>query len=198
MCAGILNLMIGHITGTILATTPKYALVNVQGIGYQVHLTEEKLRTLHTGGVVSYWTYLAVRETSLDLFGFDDEEELQFFEMLLDVSGIGPRSALSIIGVASINTIRQAIAQGDTSYLTKVSGIGKRTAERIVVELRDRLGSYMTAAGSSGLQSDSETIEALQALGYSLQEARTAAKEIPSDLTSINDRIKAALQIINK
>lgn len=189
--------MIGHITGTVLAITSKYALVDVQGVGYQIHLNETKLLSLKTGGIISFWTHLAVRENALDLFGFDNEEELRFFEMLLDVSGIGPRSALGILGITSLDTLRQAIAQGDTSYLTKVSGIGKRTAEKIVVELRDRLNAYLGESGSQSLQSDTEVLEALQALGYNLIEARNAVKEIPEDVEGTNNRIKAALTVIN-
>lgn len=190
--------MIRQIQGNILKIEPRSVIVSVQGIGYQIHMAEASLLSLSKGQEITIWTHLAVRENSMDLFGFFTEQELTFFEMLLDVSGIGPRSALGIIGIASIEMLKKAIAHNDTSHLTKVSGIGKKTAEKIVVELRDKLANYIEEGGSLELQGDNEVFEALQALGYTIGEARHAMKEISADISDTGDRIKEALKAINQ
>ena len=105
---------------------------------------------------------MAVRENSLDLYGFQNIEELNFFELLLDVSGIGPKSALSVLSVASIKTLQKAIATSDTSYLTKVSGIGRKTAEKIVIELRDKLKAFSSKENMADLRDEGDVIEALK------------------------------------
>ena len=120
--------MIGFIEGTIKMTTAKYAIVSTGGVGYKIFATTELLGKLHSQSECALFTHLAVREDALDLYGFENEAELSFFELLLSVSGIGPRSALGILSIANIETLERAIATGDTGYLTKVSGIGRKTA----------------------------------------------------------------------
>ncbi|MCR4330264.1 MAG: Holliday junction branch migration protein RuvA, partial [Patescibacteria group bacterium] len=142
---------------------------------------------------VSLWTHLAVRETSLDLYGFLEQPELEFFEMLITISGIGPKSALGILSVAPIDTIKHAIASGDTSYLTKVSGIGKKNAEKIVVELRDKLGGAHALDGTM-LKEDADVVAVLQSIGYSVKEARDALKGISKDTVGTSEKIKEALK----
>ncbi|MCD8495151.1 MAG: Holliday junction branch migration protein RuvA [Candidatus Pacebacteria bacterium] len=122
--------MIRHLRGTIYARTDKSVILDVHGTGYEIFVPQGILMTLAEGQDAALWTHLAVRETSMELFGFQDMQYLVFFEMLLGVSGIGPRSALGIIDIASLETLQKAIAHDDISYLTKVSGIGKRTAEK--------------------------------------------------------------------
>jgi holliday junction DNA helicase RuvA len=128
----------------------------------------------------------------LDLYGFLEMEELGFFEMLIGVSGIGPRSALAILGIASIETLRKAISTGDTAYLTKISGIGRKTAEKIVIELRDKMGADIS---TTSLQGELDALEALKSLGYSQNEARDALKKVPAE-ANINIKIKEALKIL--
>ena len=125
--------MISRITGTLLQLDLKNAIIDVAGIGYKVHMGGETIEALagNVGQPVSLFTYLAVRENSLDLYGFKNQETLSMFELLITVSGIGPKSAMGILAVASEHTIREAIISEDTSYLTKVSGIGKKNAEKI-------------------------------------------------------------------
>jgi Holliday junction DNA helicase RuvA len=187
--------MIQKLTGTVGHVGARSVVVEVGGVGYEVNLPDSGLAIAQPGMHISYWTYLAVRENSMELFGFETHQELEFFNMLLDVSGIGPRGALGIISIASINTLKKAIANQDTSYLTKVSGIGKKTAQKIVVELADKLALHSSDDGD--LQTESETLEALQALGYSLQQSREALQQVPSDVVGTNDRLKHALQVIN-
>src|SRR3989338_4242391 len=120
--------------------------------------------------------------------------ELEFFEMLINVSGIGPKGALTILGVASIETLRKAIGTGDISYLTKISGIGKKTAEKIVIELRDKVGKEKEG---SSLQGELDAMEALKSLGYSQNEVRETLKKVPSDLDT-NKKIREALKVLGK
>jgi len=185
--------MIGHIEGDIFAVRLGYAIVQVQGIGYKTSLSKEALAGLQPGTKVSLWTYHVVREDVSDLYGFRSEEELRFFEMLLTVSGIGPKSALAILDIATIETLRSAISTGRSEYLTKVSGIGKKTAEKIIVELRDKVGAGIEG-GTAALKGEEEALEALKALGYSQQEARDALRKVPIEFTSSNDRLREALR----
>ncbi len=190
-------LMISHISGLVLDISEKYAVVDVQGLGYKVYCATDTLAGLRLDSPASLHTYLAVREDALDLYGFPTSEEKDFFEMLISVSGIGPRSALGILSVATTGTLKQAIGTGDTSYLTKVSGIGRKTAEKVVLELRDKMRGHVSSKESSGaLRAESDVVEALKSLGYSQNEARDALKEIPADIVGANARIKEALRIL--
>jgi len=184
--------------GIILQVSQKFIIINKNGIGYRVHVTEEILSSLNIGDILSLWIYTAVRENSIDLYGFSSSEEMAFFELLLEVSGIGPKSALATLGIASIETLKKAIATGDTSYLNKVSGIGKKTAERIVIELRDKLISYKNNEGDFSLRDEGDVIEALKSLGYSQSEAREALKQVPKEIEGANAKIKESLKILAK
>ena len=189
--------MIASIKGNITYKTDKFVIVDVNGVGYKIHVTTDALVSLKEGDKTSFWTYTAVRENSLDLYGFNTIEEMSFFELLLNVSGIGPKSALSTLTVAPLEILRRAIAIGDTSYLNKVSGIGKKTAEKIIVELRDKLKEYKDEEGATGsLRDESDLLEALKSLGYNQNEARDALKKIPSSVEGTNARIKEALKIL--
>ncbi|KKW08789.1 MAG: Holliday junction ATP-dependent DNA helicase RuvA [Candidatus Kaiserbacteria bacterium GW2011_GWA2_49_56] len=141
------------------------------------------------------WTHLAVREDVLDLYGFRTEEELHVFELLLTVPGIGPRSALAILDIASIETLRSAISAGNASYLTNVSGIGRKTAEKIVLELREKIGAGTEGAGRS-LSGDEEALEAMRALGYTVSEARDALRKVPQEVAGGSARLREALRMI--
>jgi Holliday junction DNA helicase RuvA len=188
--------MIAHIKGKILDKTSKFLVIEAGGIGYQVFLNTNTLsNSPSTGEEISLWTYMAVRENSMDLYGFETIDEKSFFELLLDVSGIGPRSALSILALAPIEILKKAIGSGDISYLTKVSGIGRKTAEKIVVELRDKLASLGHKDDVGILQGDADVLAALESLGYSAQIARSILKEIDQSL-STNDKIKEALKLL--
>src|SRR3989344_8836564 len=128
--------MIGHLEGKLIYKDSKSIIVDISGVGYKINVSLDVLsKSKKIDGEISLWIHTHIREDMLDLYGFLEREELEFFEMLISVSGIGPRSALVILGIASIETLRKAIGAGDTSYLTKISGIGKKTAEKIVIEL---------------------------------------------------------------
>ena len=185
--------MIGSIRGKIGLKTDKYILVETGGVGYKVNASTDTLaKSGKQGDEVSFFIHTHVREDSLDLYGFLSNEELSFFEMLINVSGIGPRSALAILGIASIDTLKRAIGSGDTAYMTKISGIGKKTAEKIIIELRDKMGESKLG---SEMQEELDALEALKSLGYSQNEAREALKSIKTELNT-NAKIKAALKIL--
>ena len=189
--------MISHLTGTVIELSDKYILIDVRGVGYKVYSATDTLATLREDAPASLFTYLAVREAALDLYGFTSSEEQNIFELLLSVSGIGPKSAISILSFTSVETLKKAIGTGDTSYLTKVSGIGRKTAEKVVLELRDKLRANVNMKENPGeLRAESDVVEALKSLGYSQNEARDALKEVSSEIVGTNARIREALKIL--
>ena len=192
--------MISMLRGTIVDITEKYIVIDVAGVGYKVSCTKETLSVVHDGIQTSIHTYLVVREDALDLYGFATTNERAFFELLISVSGIGPKSALTILSTSGVDTLTQAIGTGDTGYLTKVGGIGRKTAEKIVLELRDKLRANVDIKkeSSNSLRTESDIIEALKALGYSQNEAREAIQEVPDTILGPNARIKEALKILVK
>lgn len=189
--------MIGYLSGEVRALRAGFCILLTGGVGYKVAASKHVLASLSAGSQAAFWTHLAVREDVLDLYGFSSEEELHFFELLLTVSGIGPKSALAILDIASIETLRAAIAQGRAEYMTKVSGIGRKTAEKIVVELRDKVG-VGTAGAEGALKGDEDALEALAALGYSTAEARDALRKVPQNVEKGADRLREALKLLGR
>ncbi|MBI2096286.1 MAG: Holliday junction branch migration protein RuvA [Candidatus Taylorbacteria bacterium] len=187
--------MISYLEGIVFHKDLKSAVVKAGGVGYKVFATPEVLEKLRLGQTAALWTYEAVREDSHDLYGFLTKENLNLFELLLTVSGIGPKTALAILNLASPNTIRKAASSGDTSYLIKVSGIGRKTAERIVVELKEKIGPAEAGGGTEG---QVEVAEALKSLGYSAGEVREAIKKIPETLTGTSERLKHVLKLLGR
>jgi len=190
--------MIARLEGIIVHIDTKFIIIDVSGVGYKLSITNENIGSSVLGEHSTFWVYTAVRENSIDLYGFKSINEMSFFELLLDVSGIGPRGALSILSIAPIDTLKRAIATGDTGYLNKVSGIGKKTAEKIIIELRDKLKDYNNDDEPGLLRDESDILEALKSLGYSQGEARDALKQVPVTTIGTNARIKEALRILGK
>jgi len=186
--------MIGFIEGVVKALRAGYTIISAGGVGYKIATTKYVLARLSLGESASLWTHLAVREDSLDLYGFETEAELRFFELLLTVSGVGPKSALAVLDIASIETLRTAIAKENSTYLTKVSGIGRKTAEKIVFELKEKVG--VASEGVGALKDDEDAIDAMRALGYTPAEARGALRKIPNAIIGSNDRLREALKIV--
>lgn len=194
--------MIAHLKGHIIHLDLKFLVLDVSGVGYKVYVstpTTEKLSVLNNERKeVSLYTYLAVREDALDLYGFLSREEQDFFELLLTISGIGPKSAISILNVATVDTLKEAIYNDDPSYLTKVSGLGKKSAEKIVRELKEKveyLPSKSPTESAKNQSNNTSLIEALMALGFSGEVARNAAKKTDRD-SSLNEQIKQALKFL--
>ena len=187
--------MIGYVEGEVVGVRPGFVIVSAAGVGYKVHATKETLAGIKEGGRVALWTHLAVREDVLDLYGFLEEMTLGFFQLLLTVNGIGPKSALAILDIAEISTLQSAIATGNDTYLTKVSGIGKKTAAKIVLELKDKVGPA-SADDARAAAGDEDALEAMHALGYSRHESREALRKVPSTLEKSADRLREALKIL--
>lgn len=185
--------MIGYITGKPLFEIEHNIIIDVRGVGYQINITEQTLAWALMQSDISLWIHTLVRENNLDLYGFETKNELYFFKKLLDVSGIGPKSALGIISLASTDTLYQAIVNNNIAFLTSVSGIGKKTAERMCIELRDKLKDYGGETEARVHAGDVDVIDALISLGYSPAQAHNALSEIDPEITETNDRIKAAL-----
>lgn len=187
--------MIAQLTGEVARKDSRGIVLDVDGVGYRVHVVREHGGRIAIGAKISLLTYLAVRETALDLYGFENTEALDYFELLITVPGIGPKSALAILSLAAPEVLRRAILADDTTYLTRVSGIGRKSAEKIIVTLKDKLGRLQD--GEPGLLTDEvETLEALQALGYTLTEAREAVKKAPVKNADVGAKVKAALKIL--
>ncbi len=192
--------MIAQLKGVVAEIIGNSVILFVSGVGYKIYTTAEvikKIRKLKDKEIILK-THLAVRETSLDIYGFLDSEELRFFEMLISISGIGPKSAIAILNVADTETLKKAISSGESSYLIKVSGIGKKNAEKIIIELRDKLGTIENLKDTEALTGEIDTLEALQTLGYSQKEAREAMKKIEKNISGSKNLLKEALKILGK
>jgi holliday junction DNA helicase RuvA len=189
--------MISQLTGQISYKGDNYVILNVSGIGYKIFVTAEtsqELQSNQTEDKITLWTHLAVRENSLDLYGFLNKTDLNFFEMLITISGIGPKTALGILNVATTETLVSAISSKDTSYLTKVSGIGQKNAEKIILELKNKISNFEDVNQNN--QGDIDVLEALKTLGYSNKDAVEALKKIDKKTTDVGDKIKEALKFL--
>ncbi len=193
----MIRAMIAQLHGTITYKSVKFIIIDVGGVGYKVSAGLDTLEKIHLGDTPRLWTYLAVREDALDLYGFMSEEELGFFELLISISGIGPRSALSILSTATIPTIKKAVARSDGQYLHKVSGIGRKTAEKIVLELKNKLHSTDEEQAEAD-RDEGDSLEALKSIGYGEREAREALKKVSSETTDTGERVKQAIKILGK
>lgn len=189
--------MIGKLTGSWGGAEDGIGLIEVGGVGYAVRVPFYTLTT-KVGTLVSLYIHTAVREDAIDLYGFATAEELSFFKQLTSVSGVGPKTALGVLNVSDIKSLKRSIAAGDASALTKVFGIGKKSAERIVVELRDKLALEQSGKPSdlsAFAGDDGEVIEALMALGYKAEESRAALRAIGQEGSgNIKERLGAALK----
>ncbi len=188
--------MISSLAGTVRHKESGSVVVDVSGVGYKVSVTTDVALEATLSQPIFLWTHLAVRETSLDLFGFLEKEALDTFELLITISGIGPKTALGILNVASPSTLRQAVSGADTTYLTRVSGIGKKNAEKIVLELRDKL-KILESDKSLDTKTEGDALEALVSLGYSEREAREAIKKLPKEIKDTSERVRHALKNLN-
>lgn len=189
--------MIARLVGSIVSIKDNAIVLDVQGVGYRVTASAHTLGKVAGRGETTLHIYTHVREDVLALYGFLDEEELAMFELLISVSGVGPKAALGILAVADPASIASAVLRHDASILTKVSGVGKKTAERVILELENKVGK-VSAEKHESVTSDSEALDALLAMGYSVHEAREAVKAVPADVTSVGERVKAALKLLGR
>jgi len=186
--------MIGRLTGVLAEKSPPQLLIDVNGLGYEVDVPMSSFYNLPAlGEHVTLLTHFVVREDAQVLFGFLTHEERTTFRELVKISGVGPRTALSILSGLSVTELAHAVSLQESGRLVKVPGIGKKTAERLLLELKGKLGDALTAPTTVANDAQADILQALVALGYSEREAATALKNLPAD-ASVSDGIKLALK----
>jgi Holliday junction DNA helicase RuvA len=188
--------MIATLEGRIVAKGENYVVVAVGGVGFKVYVPSSVLARLGgTGQEVSLFTHMHVRENEIALYGCSTPDELALFDLLLGVSGIGPKVALNVVSMMSTDALRDAIARGDAAMLTRIPGVGKKTAERVMLDLKDKLGVGLEFVSYPALtHADAEVISALTSLGYSIAEAQAALRSLPPEDLILEERIRLALQ----
>ena len=192
--------MIGRIQGILVSVHPPRLLVDCQGVGYEIDVPMSTLYQLpETNQKITLLTHFQVREDAQQLFGFATETEREAFRQLIKISGVGSRTALAVLSGMSVNELAQAIAMQEAGRLTQVPGIGKKTAERLCLELKGKLAPDLGIVGGKpqAIEASSEILQALLALGYSEKEAHLALKQIPSD-TTVSDGIRMGLKYLSK
>ncbi|PZO10700.1 MAG: Holliday junction branch migration protein RuvA [Burkholderiales bacterium] len=192
--------MIGKLTGTLLEKNPPQILLDCHGVGYEVDVPMSTFYNLPaTGEKVALLTHFVVREDAQILYGFATAPEREAFRQLIKISGVGPRTALSVLSGMSVGDLAQAITTQDSGRIIKVPGIGKKTAERLLLELKGKLGADLNLTGGGPAQSDvqSDIQQALMALGYSDKDAAAALKPLPADV-GVSEGIKLALKALAK
>ncbi len=189
--------MIATLSGKITEKIGDVVVLSCNGVGYGLLVTFEDFGALEIGTETKLYVYEHIRENSHDLFGFKNIETKRMFELLLSVNGVGPKMALAILSIANMNQVKQAIAGGDTKFISQANGVGKRVAERVVVDLKDKVGLVSSDDAMDFLTTSAdpndEAMQALVALGYSVQDAAEALKNVDNKLPT-EDRIKAALK----
>jgi len=187
--------MIASLQGRSTAKGDNYVVIDVSGVGFKVFVPPSLLDRLSgIGQELNLFTHLHVRENELSLYGFGTPDELALFEMLLRVSGVGPKVALKIVSIMSVEALREAIARGDAAMLIRVPGVGKKTAERVMMDLKDKLGVAGLVLHPGLTHVDAEVISALTSLGYSIAEAQAALRSLPSEDLALEEKIRLVLQ----
>jgi len=190
--------MISYLKGKIQYVGANYIEINVNNIGYKVFVIASILNKAKVGQEIEIFCYQNVREDAIELFGFGNREEQVMFEKLITVSGIGPKTALNALSVAKVDEIESAIISDDASVLTKISGIGKKTAERIVLELKNKYKGLAEVGGRIIQSEDADVIDALVGLGYSSEQARDVLRQIDKNIKGTEKKVKACLQLLSK
>ena len=189
--------MIAHVVGIVAEKFLNVVIVDVQGVGYEVQVSQPDSEQVSLGETVKFFTYHHVREQSQELFGFSSLATKKVFELLITVQGVGPKAALAILSIAGGEEARNAIANGDSAFVAKATGVGKKIAERVVVDLSDKVGLPTAISSNAGpnltpVEGD-EAVDALVALGYTLQDATKALEKVDVNLTT-SERVRRALQ----
>ena len=190
--------MISLLKGKVFSKhTDSLVIETTGGVGYEVHMTLSRVAQYTLGQEVLLYTYLKVTDSAHDLYGFESPEEKDFFELLMTVSGVGPKSAMNILSLGDMYEIQSAIARSDVKYLTGVQGMGKKTAERLVVELKNKITSTKSSHGQVE-DSDNlgDVIDGLMALGYSREEAKRMVQKIDTTGKTPEEILKQALKVI--
>lgn len=195
--------MIYYLEGRVSVKEGKFFVVEAGGLGFKVFSHQEVLNKIpEIGQNVKVYTHLYVHEDArrylVDLYGFLNPEELKFFELLIGISGIGPRSALGVLSRAPVKTLKQAIVNEDETFFTKVSGIGQKTAQKLILELKSKLKGEVAPEEGSDSEQMGDALEALVGLGYSQRDARRVLQELPKDLKTVEAKVKAALRLLSR
>ncbi len=185
--------MIGFLRGKIHEVAGNKIWLDIQGVGYQITVPVSQLSEAKPGMETFWYIHDHLREDAHDLYGFSAKKELDLFEQLLSISGVGPKVALAIMAIGSVETVHRAIMAGDVDRLTSVPGIGKKTAQKIVLELKGQL-----VEPDQGSQEDKDVVSALESLGYSANHAREALKAVGPDIVDVSARVRAALRHMAK
>ncbi len=176
-----------------------FAVIDAAGLGLKVIMNQRTLQSLPLiGEKVKIFSCLYMREDGLELYGFGSLEELGFFELLISVSGVGPKSALSILEISELENLAAAIKEGRPDLLTKASGIGRKTAERIILELKSKVQSKESGTVVRKMESDTDLVDTLMSLGYKRDQARVALDKVDAKITGLEERLKAALKILGR
>jgi len=189
--------MIRTISGTVESVGDASIIIGMHGMGLHVAVPTRALATFTVGSPITVHTHLHVKEDALDLYGFRTPEELKFFEQLISVSGVGPKSALAILDVGELKDLAAAITENRPDLLTQASGIGRKTAERIIIDLKGKVEPGGADKAVARMDADTDLVETLVSLGYRRDEARSALERIDKNITKLEDRLKATLGILS-
>ncbi len=196
---GILKAMIYSVSGKVVSRGDNFLIMEAAGVGFKIFTNQRTLAALPLeGNAAKLFCHLRVKEDGLDLYGFYDEHELHFFELLISVSGVGPRSGLAVLQVAELKHLAAAIKEGRPDVLTRASGIGRKTAERIIIELRGKVEAEKSESVVKKMEADSDLVETLVGLGYGRDQARSALSKVDEKVLDLETRLKAALKILSR
>jgi holliday junction DNA helicase RuvA len=191
--------MISSLTGTVDVIDIPYILINVNGVGYKVFVSNDVLTGLEKGKQAQIFTYTHVREDALELFGFKNYSDLKLFELLLSVSGIGPKTAVGAFSLGSSSQIVQAIQTGDVNFFTRVPRLGKKNAQKIIIELKNKVGGTIDLDLTEATDTESsDVMTALMSFGYSQKEAQSALSHVNGKAETIEEKLKLALKYLGK
>lgn len=191
--------MIGSLKGKVDFKSGITIIVDVHGVGYKVQVSSEVLGKALVGQEIKIYTYTHVREDVLELFGFSSAEDLKLFEQIIGISGIGPRTALNIFSIGTRDGITEAIIKGDVEFFTQVSRLGKKNAQKLIIELKGKLGSLEDLDLSAEADGKSkEVMSVLKSFGFSVQEAKEAIKNIDKKVESVEEKVRLALKYLGK
>lgn len=189
--------MIYSISGKLVSKSANFAVVDAAGLGLKIFTNGRTLGALPAAGIaVKFFCHLHMREDGLELYGFLTEAELSFFELLISISGVGPKSALSIMEVAELKNLAAAIKEGRPDLLTRASGVGRKTAERIILELKSKIQAEKAELTVGKMEADADLVETLVGLGYRREQAKAALGKVDEKITNFEERFKSALKIL--
>ncbi len=190
--------MLIWLKGKIEYKNEKTIGLEINNLGYEIFVNDFLLNKIKIDQEQKLYVHLYLRENTLELYGFETKEELDFFRELISISGIGPKSALAILSLVQLKELKKAVSRGDITFLTKVSGIGKKTAERVVLELKEKIKKIKDESIRYESETDGQVLDALVNLGYSVVEARRALRELPEEIKGVEARTKEALKILSR